>query len=208
MFYFADGNSVNVASNSGNKCTDNKGVPIVPAFNTTAGTGSLLNGAKCTAASSIPNNMPGTLTGSVLLGPCQKPTGVNVPGWCDPNCNLNYGDPQGTGGPLGEQRGFLFFQNRAKNAGTNPNWQGGGQFLLAGTMYFHQCVTTGSDTGLNCSAASAFNDTLTLAGNPGSSTYILGEIITDQLTLQGSATLTMDLNSQTSFNVLKASLFQ
>src|SRR5579862_507394 len=36
MFYFADTNSVNVTSNSGNKCTDNKGVPIVPLFNTTS----------------------------------------------------------------------------------------------------------------------------------------------------------------------------
>lgn len=205
MFYFADGNSVNVGSNSGTKCADNSGNPIVPAFNTTSGTGSLANGAKCTASSSIPANMPSTLTGTVLLGPCQAGT---ISPLCDGNCGVNFGDPQGTSDPLGEQRGFLFFQNRAKNAGTNPNWQGGGQFLLAGTMYFHQCVTTGSDTGVGCSDASAYNDNLTLAGNPGSSTYILGQIIVDQLTQKGSATLTMDLNSQTAYNILKASIFQ
>lgn len=204
MFYFADTASVNVGSNSGDKCVKN-GVPVVPAFNTTSGTGYLPYGAKCTATSTTPANMPGSLTGTVLLGPCQAGT---ISPYCDGNCGTNYGDPQGTSGPLGEQRGFLFFQNRAVNAGTNPNWQGGGEFLLAGTMYFHQCVTSGSDTGVNCSTTTAFNDNLLLAGNPGSSTYILGQIIVDKLTQKGAATLTMDLNSQTAYNILKASIFQ
>lgn len=202
MFYFADSNSVNIDSNSGNKC------PASDPFSTKTGVNYLANGALCTAASTIPNNMPPSLDGSILLGPCQAPTGLNVPLWCFPNCGLNYGDPQGTSDPLGEQRGFLFFQSRAQNAGTNPNWQGGGNFLLAGTMYFHQCVTSGSDTGVSCSDSTAYNDNLTLAGNPGASTYILGQIIVDQLTLKGSASLTMDLNSQTAYNILKASIFQ
>jgi Flp pilus assembly protein TadG len=201
MFYFADANSVNVDSNSGKKC------PTDPTtfFNTTSGTGSLAFGAKCTAASTIPPNLPATLTGSVLLGPCQLPT---VSLLCDPNCALNYGDPLGTTGPLGEQRGFLFFQNRAKNANTNPKWQGGGQFLLSGTMYFHQCVTSGSDTGTGCSTAGAFNDIVSLSGNAGSGTYILGQIVADQIHLGGTAGLTMDLNPTSVFSILKASIFQ
>ena len=206
MFYFADTNSVNVTSNSGNKCTDNKGVPIVPLFNTTSGTGSLANGAKCTAASTIPGNLPATLSGTVLLGPCQAPPTVSA--LCDPNCGINYGDPLGTTDPLGEQRGFLFFQNRAKNANTNPQWQGGGQFLLSGTMYFHQCVTTGSDTGVNCSTANAYHDIVTLGGNSGSGTYILGQVVADQVSLGGSSGLTMDLNPTTVYSILKASIFQ
>lgn len=208
MFYFADTKSINVGSNSGSKCTDSKGVPIVPAFNTTSGTGYLPYGAKCTATSTVPANMPSSLTSAVLLGPCQKPTGPGVPTLCAPNCSLNYGDPQGVSDPLGEQRGFLFFQNRAKNAGTNPNWQGGGVMLLAGTMYFHQCVTSGSDTGVSCSTASAFNDNVTFNGTPGTTTYILGQIIVDQLTLSGNPAIIMDLNSQTSYSILKASIFQ
>jgi len=128
--------------------------------------------------------------------------------FCDPNCALNYGDPLGTTGPLGEQRGFLFFQNRAKNANTNPKWQGGGQFLLSGTMYFHQCVTSGSDTGTGCSTASAFNDIVSLSGNAGSGTYILGQIVADQIHLGGTAGLTMDLNPTSVFSILKASIFQ
>lgn len=210
MFYFADTSSINVGSNSGNKCVDSKGNPIVPLFVTDSGSGFLPNGAKCTAASKVPGNLPSgtTLSGTVLLGPCQKPTGPGVPTLCNPNCNLNFGDPQGTSGPLGEQRGFLFFQHRAQNAGTNPNWSGGGQFLLAGTMYFHQCVTSGSDTGTSCSTATAFNDNLTLQGNSGSNTYILGQIIVDQLSLGGNSAIIMDLNSNQAYNILKASIFQ
>src|SRR5216684_2649832 len=70
MFYFADTNSINVGANSGKKC------PTDPTtyFNTTSGTGSLPYGAKCTAASNIPGNLPASLSGSVLLGPCQLPT--------------------------------------------------------------------------------------------------------------------------------------
>jgi len=145
------------------------------------------------------------LSGSVLLGPCKLPT---VSLFCDPNCAINYGDPQGTADPIGEQRGFLFFQNRAKNASTNPNWQGGGQFLLSGTMYFHQCVTSGSDIGTGCSAASAYHDNILLGGNSGSGTYVLGQIVADQVTLGGTSGLTMDLNPSTVFSILKASIFQ
>jgi len=201
MFYFADTNSVNVSANSGKKC------PTDPTtyFNTTSGSGYLPFGAKCTGASTIPTNLPASLSGSVLLGPCQAPTITLL---CDPNCGINYGDPQGTTGPLGEQRGFLFFQHRARNASTNPQWQGGGQFLLSGTMYFHQCVTSGSDTGLGCSAASAYHDNVLLGGNSGSGTYVLGQIVADQVTLGGTSGLTMDLNPTTVFTTLKASIFQ
>jgi len=203
MFYFADANSINVDANSGKKC------PTDPTtfFNTTSGAGSLSHGAKCTAASTIPGNLPATLSGSVLLGSCQAPT---VTALCDPNCGINYGDPQGTTDPLGEQRGFLFFQNRAKNAGNNPKWWGGGQFLLSGTMYFHQCVTSGSDTGVSCQPGTggAFNDIARLGGNAGSGTYILGQIVADQIQLSGTSGLTMDLNPTTVFSVLKASIFQ
>ena len=201
MFYFADTNSISVAANSGKKC------PAASStyFNTTSGTGSLLYGAKCTNASSIPSNLPASLSGSVLLGPCQAPT---VSTLCAPNCGINYGDPQGTADPIGEQRGFLFFQNRAKNASTNPQWQGGGQFLLSGTMYFHQCKTSGSDSGTGCSTASAYNDSVLLGGNSGSGTYVLGQIVADQIRLGGTSGLTMDLNPSTVFSILKASIFQ
>ena len=201
IFYFADTNSVNVGANAG--CS---GVPV---FNTTTGTGSLANGVKCTAASQVPANLPASLSGSVLLGPCQKPT-VNAlcaSANANANCNLNFGDPLGTNDPIGEQRGILFFQNRAVNAGNNPGWSGGGDTLLAGTMYFHQCVTSGSDTGVGC-VSGAFNDQMNLFGNPGSSTYVLGDIVIDQLKLGGGGSIVMDLNPSAAATTLKAALVQ
>lgn len=197
IFYFADTNSVNVGSNGG----DCLGLGAA-AFSTF--TGALGLGVKCTSASQVPGNIPSSLTGSVLLAPCNAPNSAS--GLCAPNCSLNFGDPLGTADPNGEQRGILFFQNRAVNATDNPSWSGGGSMLLAGTMYFHQCVTAGSDTGLGCSAANAYNDQLGLGGNAGSSTYVLGDIIVDQLSVGGSGTIVMDLNPSAAYTTLKAAL--
>lgn len=209
IFYFADTNSVNVGANAG--CSG-----VLP-FNTQSGTGSLANGVLCqpsdpvTGLPSIPANLPATLDGSVLLAPCHAPTAGSPlcasattlnPGG---NCSLNYGDPQGTSDPIGEQRGVLFFQNRSVNAGNNPGWSGGGNNLLAGTMYFHQCVTTSPDTGQGC-VSGAFNDQMNLFGNSGASTYVLGDIIVDQLKLGGGGSIVMDLNPSTSSTTLKAAL--
>jgi hypothetical protein len=203
VFYFADTNgySVQVGANAGCSGTN--------PFNTTTGTGSLANGVKCTSSSQIPSNLPGTLAGSVLLAPCQKPT---VAALCasangNANCNLNFGDPLGTSDPFGEQRGVLLFQDRAVNAGTNPSWDGGGSSLLAGTIYLHQCVTSGSDTGQGC-VSGAYNDLVSLGGNSGSTTYVLGDIIVDQLLLHGTSGITMDLNPSAAYTTLKAALVQ
>ena len=79
--------------------------------------------------------------------------------------------------------------------------------LLAGSMYFHQCVLSAPDTGLGCNS-NAFNDQLKMGGNPGSSTYVLGDIIADQLYLHGTANLIMDLNPTAAYTTLKAALVQ
>src|SRR5207253_1843882 len=106
----------------------------------------------------------------------------------------------------GVQRGFVFFQDRSALS-VNPKWGGGGQFLLAGTMYFHSCNSSG--TGVGCGAAGTYyNDIFTMQGNSGSNTYVLGEIVTDNLALGGTAGITMDLNPNTAYNILKASLYQ
>jgi hypothetical protein len=49
---------------------------------------------------------------------------------------------------------------------------------------------------------------MTLGGNSGSTTYVLGDVIVDQLQLQGTSGITMDLNPSASFTTLKASLLQ
>ena len=194
MFYFTGGGAVNVSADSGH--TRNNGTSVCGlAFSTFTGTGMLANGIKCTGASSVPSNLTGvtTLTGNVMLAPC---TGT-------------YGDPyvvQGLTDPLGVQRGFLFFQDRSTLSATQ-SWGGGGSFLLAGTMYFHSCNASGTGTG--CGAAGTYyNDSFSLAGGSGSSTYLLGDIIADNVTLGGNSGITMDLNTTTAFSILKASLFQ
>jgi len=124
--------------------------------------------------------LPATLSGSVLLAPCN--------GTC--------GDISGAG------HGILFFQDRSLNSG--GGWGGGGGFLLAGSMYLHHCNPSGTGTG--CST-SAYDSSFTLQGNSGSSSFILGNIITDTLSMGGGPTVTMALNPNASANVIKAAVF-
>jgi putative Flp pilus-assembly TadE/G-like protein len=196
-FYFAGSGAgagtVTVVDNSGTK-------PGLDPFNTTSGTGSMANGVKCTSTSTIPSNLPAQIPAdpskdgaNILLGPC---TGY-------------YGDPLGAADTLGIQRGFVFFQDRSGTS-ISPKWGGGGQFLLAGTMYFHSCNADG--TGVNCvippSTPRYYNDIFKLLGNSGSGTYVLGSIVTDNLTLGGTSGITMDLNPTKYFTTLKATLLQ
>jgi hypothetical protein len=194
MFYFADSNSISVAANSGKKCP-------ATAFNMTSGTGSLLYGVKCTVASAVPANLPATTTGTILLGPCQKPT---VSTLCAPNCNINYGDPLGTDDPIGEQRGMLFFQYRGASPAASGDWSGGGQFLLSGNIYIHQCVV-GSAAGANCTG---FNASMGFGGNSGAGNFVVGDVVTDQLNMHGTPGIAFDLNPSALFYVFKASLLQ
>ncbi len=195
FFYFDNTTSatatVTVNNNSGNRTAS------IDPFNTATGpvtsgsTSAYQYGVGCTSTSSIPSNVTNiNLQGNILLGMC---TGY-------------YGDPLGASDPLGVQRGFLFFQDR-KGLSIQPNWGGGGQFLLAGTMYFHSCNPSG--TGVSCHAAGTYyNDVFKLQGNSGSGTYVLGSIVTDNLTLGGTSGITMDLNPNVTYNILKASLLQ
>jgi hypothetical protein len=128
-------------------------------------------------------NLPATLPGNVLLAPC---TGT-------------YGDPTGL------YRGILFFQDRASGGG--GGWGGGGGFLLAGSMYFHHCNATG--TGVSCGLNPTYYDsTFTLQGSSGSASYVLGNIITDNLAMGGTPTINMALNPNATYNTLKATLLR
>src|SRR6185369_3268120 len=112
VFYFAGATSVNVVANSGDHC------PTDPTtfFKTGSGNGSLANGVKCTATSSIPVSLTSTISGTVLLAPCTGPDSTK--GMCAPNCGINggmgFGDQLGASDPGGIQRGMLFFQNRGQ----------------------------------------------------------------------------------------------
>ena len=53
-----------------------------------------------------------------------------------------------------------------------------------------------------------FSDILTMEGNSGSGTYVLGDIVVDNLTLGGTSGITMDLNPAQAAGILKATLLR
>lgn len=190
MFYFHSG-TVHVDANAGS-CSD--------PFDATAsnGSGQLQYGIKCTSASQLPAGLPDVIDGNVLLGPC---TGI-------------YGDPLGTDDPIGEQRGMVFFQNRSYQIPTPPpdknaaSWGGNGTSALIGTMYFHYCNSAdGAEKGTRC-ASNAYTDYLSFGGTTGSKSYVAGEIVTDYLYMHGTPSLSMYLNPNALYYVLKASLLR
>jgi hypothetical protein len=221
MFYFSGTSTLKVTSNSGKLQLKTGSTVNFDCQNLSAG--SIANTAwavslaqlRCiptgTAGETIlPDNVKsfGGLVGNVLLGPCHAPaTGSTL---CAPNCTLNYGDPLGASDPLGEQRGMLFFQNRSGNlaaAANQPLWQGGAAFGLAGNLYFHYCASSTAGGGAGCSST-AFTDQLSLGGNSTSNTFVVGDIVTDELSLNGNPGIEMDLNPNALYYVLKASLLQ
>lgn len=171
MFYFTGSYSVSVVSNSGVPKTG-ANIDSFQTSNVTCPTA----GAAPVVIKDSSGNVVSTLDGNIMLGVCSGP----------------YGDP------LGLNRGMLFFQDRTSDLTTKtaqqPSWGGGGQFLLAGNMYFHNSTNYG--------------DVFSLGGSSGSGTYVLGDIVTDQLTLQGSSQILMQLNPHAAYNILKVQLLQ
>ncbi|MDT8069179.1 MAG: pilus assembly protein TadG-related protein [Terriglobia bacterium] len=211
FFYFADNKSITVVSNSG--CNTNSQTVTSSNWQTeTSNGGEYPFGVACdsTSLAGAPANLPTEITGSVLLAPCRAPTTD-----CVPNCSINggmgYGDPLGSSDPAGEQRGLLMMQNRSANLlgppSHQPSWQGGGAFLISGSLYFHRCTTGSTDTGTGCTAA-AYNDQLSIGGNASGTSYILGDIVVDQLSLNGTPNLYMDLSPNALYFIFKASLLQ
>jgi hypothetical protein len=198
MFYFNGAKTVNVSANAGTWgiCGTSTLVPLSQLYCVASGTG----------ATQLPGNVvsQGGLLGNVLLGACQAPTAGGT----------NYGDPLGTSDPLGVQRGMLFFQDRSGNlaaAGNQPSWGGGGSFGLTGVMYFHYCNSAdGAHLGSNCNTGTTtgYTDQLSLQGGSCSSTFVIGDVITDKLHLGGNPCIEMDLNPNALYYVLKASLLQ
>jgi len=101
-------------------------------------------------------------------------------------------------------RGLLFFQDRANGyQNGQTNMQGGGGLALSGALYAHNC------TGSPCNAfPTDYNAFVQLQGTPGSGTYILGEIVADQLVISGNGAIGMQLNPDAVYFILKASLLR
>lgn len=101
-------------------------------------------------------------------------------------------------------RGMLFFDDRNNGAANGqPNMQGGGGLAISGTIYAHNCPNSPS-----CSAATDYNAFLDLQGNPGSGTFVVGEIIADQLVEGGNGSVAMQLSPNAVFFILKAELLK
>ena len=204
MFYFSGAASLNVAANAGDPTSANSCDATYP-YNVSNGAPTGF-GVSCdsNAAAHVPGNLPATLTGNALLAPCKGT-------WGDPYLAAGLAVPANPG----TQRGILFFQDRSAK-GVASQAGGGGSYAMAGTFYFHSCSATAIDgtTGTSCSSPTTysqglyFNDSLLMQGNPGASSYILGEIIVDNLNLGGSASIYMDLSPSSALNVYKASLYQ
>jgi putative Flp pilus-assembly TadE/G-like protein len=135
--------------------------------------------------------IPATVGGNVFLAPCTK--------------DGTYPQaPQGLG--IGAQRGILFFADRSAAAQGGQTFNGGGGLLLTGTMYFRDCPNL-LTTGTCQDPPTDYQNMLYLTGGSGSGTRVFGQIVTDQLTLQGNSGITMDLNPW-SKPVLKVALLQ
>lgn len=133
--------------------------------------------------------IPATVDGNVLVAPCTK--------------DGTYPQaPQSLG--IGPDRGILFFQDRSTAVSTTLN--GGGGLMLVGTMYFHNCPN--SLTAPCQLPPTDYQTALTLVGNSGSHTRLIGEIIADQLSMRGTSAITMYLNPNARLILLKAALLQ
>jgi putative Flp pilus-assembly TadE/G-like protein len=134
--------------------------------------------------------IPSSFSSHAVLGPCgtvNKPSNPPSSTWVDGKSSFQV-ESQSIG------RGIEFFDAH-DNPSPSPQWKGGGQMLAVGAMYFHQC--TGANAPQQCSGVPKdFNDTLQLSGNAGDTTYVFGNIVTDQLGMGGSPTISLylDLN--------------
>jgi hypothetical protein len=121
---------------------------------------------------------PSTLSGNVLIAQCTS----NGTYWD------NGGDTSDSRGSPGV-RGLLLFHDHSNT--TAPQFTGSGALTSAGVLYFH---------------STSYQDVLSL--NNGSTFWVVGQIVTDQLNLTGSGSIVLVLNGVPSAGVMKAALLQ
>jgi hypothetical protein len=134
---------------------------------------------KCDPSAPTPPGVPASLNGNVLWSQCASGGTYVGPGSTDTLSST------GT-------RGLLIF-NANSNTGVSPSLNGGGGLLFSGVLYF---------------SSSDHSATLTLTGNGGSNTSLVGEIVADNLAIKGGGAVTMTLNPTATTNVLKVAILQ
>lgn len=133
---------------------------------------------KCGTASPSPSGVPATVNGNILWSQCTS-GGAYV--------GAGSSDTLSSSGT----RGLLIFNSHSNKS--TPSTTANGQLLFSGTLYFH---STDNKATWNISA------------NGGSNTYLVGNIVTDELTLSGNGTILLSLNPAPSVNVLKVAILQ
>jgi hypothetical protein len=72
-------------------------------------------------------------------------------------------------------------------------------------MYFHSCNAAG--TGASCGAAGTYyTNSMSFSENAGSGTYVFGNIVAGNIEMYGIPGITMDLNPDAGYCILRASL--
>ncbi len=132
------------------------------------------------SAASASIGMPSSIPGNVLWGQCT----TNGTYW---DAAGDTSDSRGSPG----SRTLLFFQDHADT--TNPVFNGSGQLSFSGALYFH---------------SSTYSDVIALSGGTSSGTYVLGEIIADQVQLTGSGIIKLALNPQATASMSKVSIVE
>lgn len=88
-------------------------------------------------------------------------------------------------------RGLLIFQDHSNS--TSPGLIGTGSMTFSGSLYFH---------------STGYNTQMSFGGGGSGGSYVLGEVVADQLTLTANGVLHMYLNPAPTFLLAKAGLFQ
>ena len=126
-----------------------------------------------------PVGTPASLTGNVLISQCGAAgTYIGAP---------NSDTYSATG-----SRGLLFFSGHS-NTYSGTLIGAGASLNFSGALYFHN---------------SSYADLVELDGAGGSTTYAIGMIVVDQLTLSGSGTIAMTLTNVTPSSPTEVSVFQ
>jgi hypothetical protein len=131
------------------------------------------------SSTATPIGTPASLTGNVLLSQC---------GAAGTYIGLPSSDSYSATG----SRGLLFFSGHSNTY--NATLIGAGASLnFSGILYFHN---------------SSYADLVQLDGAGGSTTYAVGSIVVDRLTLSGSGTISMNVTNITSSSPTGIGLFQ
>ena len=120
-----------------------------------------------------------TLYGNVLYGQCS----TNGTYWD------SGGDTTDSRGSPGS-RGLFMFQDHGNTS--QATFSGSGALSFSGIVYFH---------------STGYSDILNLSGGASSGTFILGEIVTDQVNLSGSGAVNLALNPAATTSMSKVGMF-